>query len=280
MHKYTFALLTLVGSLLFSCQSSTETSTPAAEADAPAVAEAGPELRLRSERIQRQSDLCQADTCAKVDIQYLVAEGGPTALRDSVNQYVRRYLLRQQLTNNPDANLTQPGNPAELTAQEFLLQYASSRKEFPEAATNMGWQLTISSEALHQTPALVSLKLTSVGYSGGAHGYAVTTLQSFDSTGHALQVQEMVTDTVQLRKLVEQEFREVRKLGKESLEQQGFYTQAGHLPFPQNAALTPKGLHLYYNAYEVNAYAFGPTDILLPYAQISSLLKPVYQPQP
>ncbi|MFB9863144.1 DUF3298 and DUF4163 domain-containing protein [Rufibacter immobilis] len=278
MHKYTFMLLTLVGSLLFSCQSSSETSTPATDADTSAT-QTGQELNLRTERLQRQSELCQADTCAKVEIQYLIAEGGPTALRDSVNQYVRRYLLRQQLTNNPDAHLNQPGNPAEATAKVFLQQYAQARKEFPEAATNIGWQLTITSQVLFQTPALVSLQMKAVGYSGGAHGYAMTTLQSFDSTGHALRLADMVTDTVALRQLVEREFRKVRELGTQSFEEQGFYTQAGSLPFPQNLALTAKGLHLYYNAYEVNAYAFGPTELLLPYEQIKRLLQPAYVPK-
>jgi len=236
-------------------------------------------VALRSQRLQRQSGFCQADTCAEVDIQYFRAEGKPAPLRDSLNQYIRLYLLRQQLTNNPDADLTQPGNAAELMAAEFLQQYAKSRKEYPDAATNIGWKLAISSEVLHQAPALVSLKMQAVGYSGGAHGYDVTTLQSFDSTGHALRLTEMVTDTVQLRKVVEQEFRKVRELGTETFEQQGFYTQNGNLPFPQNAVLTQQGLLLYYNAYEVNAYAFGPTQLLLPYAQIEQLLKPGYLPQ-
>jgi hypothetical protein len=277
MHKYPFALLILVGSFLFSCQSSTETNTTTTDA---AAEETGQEVTLNSQRLQRKSEFCQADTCAKVDLQYFRAEGKPAPLRDSLNQYIRGYLLRQQLTNNPDADLTQPGNAAELVANEFLRQYATSRKEFPDAGTNRDWQLSISSEVLYQTPALVSLQLQAVGYSGGAHGYAVTTLQSFDSTGHALQLTEMVIDTVALNKLVEEEFRKVRELGAESFEQQGFYTQAGKLPFPQNAALTAQGLRLYYNAYEVNAYAFGPTELLLPYPQLQHLLRPDYLPTP
>ncbi|WP_205503610.1 DUF3298 and DUF4163 domain-containing protein [Rufibacter psychrotolerans] len=278
MHKYSIALLALVSSILFSCQSSPETTKPTAKAEETS---AGREqaLTLRSQRLQRQSDFCKADTCAKVEFQYFMAQGGPAPLRDSLNQYIRRYLLRQQLTNNPDADLTKQGNAAEITAEEFLKQYAQSRKAFPEAATNIGWQLTISSDVLYQTPARVSLKMNAVGYSGGAHGYDVTTLQSFDSTGHALRLTDMVTDTVELRKLVEQEFRKVRKLGAGSFEQQGFYTQAGKLPFPQNLTLTPEGLLLYYNAYEVNAYAFGPTELLLPYAQLKTLLKQRYRPK-
>ncbi|WP_181306753.1 DUF3298 and DUF4163 domain-containing protein [Rufibacter sp. XAAS-G3-1] len=279
MHKYLFALLMLVGSLLFTCQYSTETNVPTTNADA-ASGSTRQEVTLSSQRVQRKSEFCQADTCAKVDLQYLRAEGKPAPLRDSLNQYIRRYLLRQQLTNNPDADLTQPGNAAELVTDEFLRQYATSREEFPDASTNTGWQLSISSEVLYQTPALVSLKMQAVGYSGGAHGYAVTSLQSFDSTGHALRLADMATDTVALKKLVEQEFRKVRELATASFEQQGFYTQAGKLPFPQNAALTAQGLRLYYNAYEVNAYAFGPTELLLPYPQLQRLLRPTYLPTP
>jgi hypothetical protein len=74
------------------------------------------------------------------------------------------------------------------------------------------------------------------------------------------------------------EFRMVRQLGNAPFEKQGFFTQGQGLPFPQQAALTDKGLLMYFNAYEVNAYAVGPTELLLSYTQIRSLLQPAYLP--
>ncbi|MBA9078430.1 DUF3298 and DUF4163 domain-containing protein [Rufibacter quisquiliarum] len=280
MTKYLSVLLLLVGGLMFSCQSKQgANATGAAETPAP-QAGTSQALAFQPQSVVRRQENCPGDSCATVDLQYLVARGGPTPLRDSLNQYVQDFLLRLQLTNNPDADLSPQENAAEAVATVFLQEQAAFRKEFPDAGARAGWYLKVAMEPVHQTPALVSLQLQSEGYSGGAHGYAVTTLQSFDSTGHALRLHELAPDTVQLRKLVEQEFRNVRQLGAESFEQQGFYTQNGHLPFPQNAALTPKGLLLYYNAYEVNAYAFGPTQLLLPYAQINQLLAPRFRPQP
>ncbi len=225
----------------------------------------------------KQQANCQGDSCATVALQYLVAQGEPAVLRDSINRYVQDYLLRLQLTNNPDANLQPNPNAAELVAAVFLTEQAKFLRENPDAGARAGWYLNVNSQVLHQTSALVSLEIKSEGYSGGAHGYAMTTLQTFSPDGHALKVIEMVTDTLALKELVEQEFRKERQLEATSLEAQGFYTQAGRLPFPENAALTKEGLLLYYNAYEVNAYAFGATKLLLPYDRLQALLKPEFQ---
>lgn len=279
MTKYFSALLFLLGGLVVSCQS------PSSESgEAPAVsATTGPQeaeaLTFISQRVTRPEKPCPKDSCAEVELQYLVAKGEPATLRDSLNQYMQRYLLGLQLMHNPDASLAPREDAAVLVADQFMEQQATFRRDFPDAGVRAGWYLTVSSKPLHQTDKLVSLQIKHEGYSGGAHGYAMTTLQTFDSTGHALKITELVTDTVQLRTLVEQEFRKVRKLPATSFRRQGFYTQRGRLPFPQNAALTHEGLMLYYNAYEVNAYAFGPTQLLLPYAQLQMLLKPEYLPK-
>ncbi|QHL88007.1 DUF4163 domain-containing protein [Nibribacter ruber] len=279
MKKYLSAFLMLLGGLAFSCQSLSNESGVAPEVSATAGAEEAGELTFISQRVNRPEKPCPQDSCAEVKLQYLVAKGEPAALRDSLNRYMQRYLLGLQLMNNPDASLTPREDAAVLVADQFMEQQAKFRKDFPDAAVRAGWYLTVSSKPLHQTDSLVSLQIKHEGYSGGAHGYAMTTLQTFDNTGHALKITELVTDTVQLRKLVEQEFRKVRKLPATSFRRQGFYTQRGRLPFPQNAALTLEGLLLYYNAYEVNAYAFGPTQLVLPYAQLQTLLKPAYLPR-
>jgi hypothetical protein len=280
MKKYFSALLMLLTGLAFSCQPpKDESGTSATEVSTTASAEEAEALTFISQRVTRPEKPCPQDSCAEVKLQYLVAKGEPAALRDSLNRYIQRYLLGLQLMNNPDASLAPREDAARFVAEQFVQQQADFRREFPEAASGMGWYLTVSSKPLHQTESLVSLQIKNEGYRGGAHGFAMTTLQTFDSTGHALKITELVTDTVALRKLVELEFRKVRQLPATSFRRQGFYTQRGRLPFPKNAALTLDGLLLYYNAYEVNAYAFGPTQLLLPYAQVQTLLKPEYLPK-
>ena len=280
MKKYFSAWLMLLTGLAFSCQSPRdESGTSATEVSAAAGAEEAGALTFISQRVNQPEKPCPQDSCAEVKLQYLVAKGKPASLRDSLNRYMQRYLLGLQLLHNPDASLEPREDAAKLVADQFVQQQAEFRKDFPDAAVRAGWYLTVSSKPLHQTSNMVSLQMKHEGYSGGAHGYAMTTLQTFDSTGHALKITELVTDTVQLRTLVEQEFKKVRKLPTTSFRRQGFYTQRGRLPFPENAALTLEGLLLYYNAYEVNAYAFGPTQLLLPYAQIRKLLKPEYLPK-
>ncbi|WP_066507047.1 DUF3298 and DUF4163 domain-containing protein [Rufibacter sp. DG15C] len=279
MKKYFSALLMLLTGIAFSCQTPSNESGTDPETSATVESEEAEALTFISQRVERPEKPCPKDSCAEVELQYLVAKGEPAALRDSLNQYMQRYLLSLQLMHNPDASLAPREDAAKVVAEQFVQQQADFRKDFPDAGARAGWYMTVSSKPLHQTDQLVSLQIKSEGYSGGAHGYAMTILQTFDSTGHALKITELVTDTVQLRKLVEQEFRKVRKLPATHFRRQGFYTQQGRLPFPQNAALTVDGLLLYYNAYEVNAYAFGPTELLLPYTQLQTLLKPAFLPK-
>lgn len=278
MNKHSFACLTLLLGLATACQPRQTTETNDAVA-AATVYSASAAHSFQTQTLQRQSERCSGDSCARISIQTVVAQGGPAPLRDSLNQYVHTYLLRQQLTTNPDADIHRPGNAAELVAAQFLKEYATFQQENEGRGASLGWELTIASQPIYQTGAFVSLRLNSTGYLGGAHGFNVTTLQSFDSTGRALRLREMVTDTVQLRKLTEREFRRVRQLPNTSFEEQGFFTQGQGLPFTENVALTAQGLLMYYNAYEVNAYAFGPTELLLPYAQLQGLLKSAYLPR-
>lgn len=276
MNQY-FSIISVICLVLsFGCQSK-KSEPNSATSPTTEKAKSAP-LSFKSQTLTRQSDNCSGDTCAHLSIETVLAEGGTTPLRDSLNQYVQHYLLRQQLTNNPDADLTPKGDAVDVLANYFMQAHKQSMKEDLGPVPGLGWELKITMKPIYQTPNIVSLRLNSMGYTGGAHGYDVTTLQSFDSTGHAIRLKEMVTDTVKLRNVIEQEFRQVRQLGKESLESQGIYSQGQGLPFPQNAALTEKGLLLYYNAYEVNAYAFGPTELLLPFSQLQNFIKPTYLP--
>jgi hypothetical protein len=41
-----------------------------------------------------------------------------------------------------------------------------------------------------------------------------------------------------------------------------------------NYYFAPDGIHFYYNSYEIKAYVFGPTDLLIPYSKIKKLIRP------
>lgn len=278
--KTTTVALALI--CLSGCRQQQETNTDPATTAQSATAP----LKFDIKTVMRSSGDCGPDSsiCAKVTIVYPEAVAGPDKLRQSINRYVQQRLQSIKLDLNPDADTTATGNAASDLADFFLKQ----RQQFVEAMKTMpdtpaaitGWEMQVKGKPLYVSEKVVSLRFDIYHFSGGAHGNPSNILQSFDSTGHTLTLTEMVSDTAQLRKLTEQKFRQVRKevVGNKTLSEAGYFVKGDTLPLPQNYALSPDGLLLYYNPYEIGPYVMGDTELLLPYAQLQDLLKPAYRP--
>lgn len=256
-------------------------------ADTPAATQtetAPAPLQFDMKTVQRTSGDCAPDssTCANVTIVYPVAVAGPKVLQQSINRYVEQRLQSMKLDFNPDADTTATGNAAEALTDFFLKQrqhFVEDIKTMPDMpAALAGWALQVKGKPIYTSPGVTSLRFDIFYNTGGAHPNAYNVFQSFDSTGRQLTLPQMVTDTTRLRSLTEKEFRKVRHIaGDKTLADAGLFVSDNQLPLPQNAALTGQGLLLYYNPYEIGPWAFGSTELLLPYAQLQDLLKPAYR---
>ncbi len=240
-------------------------------------------LSFRSKTVTRKSSYCGQgpSACAEATITYLEAVGGNDALRQSINRYIQQKLLNLQLDMHPDADTT-PGstNAAQTVAAAFVKQQEDFLKDMEEIPASAAWALEVEVSAIYQSPAVTTLAMRSYTYAGGAHPNSYLSLQSFGSNGQKLNLADLVRDTVQLQQLVEQEFRRTRELNANvSFADAGLFLDSNALPLPQQAGLTPQGLRLYYNAYEIGPYAFGATDLVLPYQQLQGLLQPKYSPE-
>jgi hypothetical protein len=61
----------------------------------------------------------------------------------------------------------------------------------------------------------------------------------------------------------------------ESLSDQGYNFPGGHFKLNDNFGVGEKDLLFVFNTYEIAAGAAGPTEIVMPYQAIWSLLKPI-----
>ena len=61
-----------------------------------------------------------------------------------------------------------------------------------------------------------------------------------------------------------------------SLSQQGFYVEKHQLPITANFALLPEGVLFAYNIYEIAPYAFGKSEVTVPYSALRAVMK--YRP--
>lgn len=140
------------------------------------------------------------------------------------------------------------------------------------------WSLERKARVLFENQDVVASEVTSEGYLGGAHGFHDRTLLTFDAkTGTRLGITDMIDDSSRgvLAKIAEREFKRARDItAEQSLQAAGFFVLPGQeMPLTENMALTPKGLEIHYNPYEVGPYAMGETRVTIPQEAIEPLLK-------
>ncbi|TPE46188.1 DUF3298 and DUF4163 domain-containing protein [Pontibacter mangrovi] len=267
--------------ILYSCQSgSTEEATTAPEA--MQQAEVQP-LSFRSQTVSRRSSYCgqSPEACAEATITYLEAFGGSEELRQRINKFLEQNIMRLLLDYNPDADTSAVGKKAAVTvAEAFVKAQEDFVREMDEIPASAAWELQLEVQPLFQSDSVTTILSSYYAYAGGAHPNSYISLQSFEMEGKKLRPADIVTDTLQLKQMVEQEFRRVREIPTgQHLSEAGLFLEDNQLPLPQEMGLTAQGLSLYYNAYEIGPYAFGATDLLLPYPQLHGLLRSKYRPR-
>ncbi|MCX2739074.1 DUF3298 and DUF4163 domain-containing protein [Pontibacter anaerobius] len=279
MLKHTFYTFAFAASILYSCQQNSPKEADAKVESQPPQKEA---LSFRTETVTRKSSYCAQDpkACAVATITFLNVVGGNGPLRQSIRKYISDQILSLQLDTNPEADTAVTGAiPAVTVAEAFIKQQEDFIIEMKEIPASAAWELQVLVSPVYQSPAVTTLAIKTYTYAGGAHPNSYLSLQSFDSSGRQLRINDIVTDTTHFQQLVEQEFRRTRStVGDKPLAEAGLFLEGNTLPLPRQAGLTPQGLRLYYNAYEIGPYAFGPTDLLLTYQELGPLLRSKYKP--
>lgn len=131
------------------------------------------------------------------------------------------------------------------------------------------WEISRSATVLFQNSDVISLDIHSEGFLGGAHGFSERRLITFDvKSGKRLNIDELVSPKSRaiFEKLVETEFRRAREVpARESLSEAGFFVKPGEpILVPDNFGITPGGLVIQYNPYEIAPYVYGATEIVVP----------------
>lgn len=137
------------------------------------------------------------------------------------------------------------------------------------------WELETKADTLHATPRTLTVKVETYAYTGGAHPNANLSFYTFDrGTGQQLTLTDMITDTTALLGVVERVFRQQQGLlPQTNLEEHGYFLRDGHFFLPANIGMGQKGMVFYYNPYELAAYAVGPIQVVVPYEQLSGIVR-------
>jgi hypothetical protein len=152
------------------------------------------------------------------------------------------------------------------------------RQEMLEPADSPVWRDTTRLNVEYQSARVVSLSLLNRGFYGGAHGNDGLAYANFrPSTGDRILLTEILEPGFKapLNAVGERRFRELKGLGSQaSLKEADYWFPNGQFQLNQNFSIRAGGLVFHFNSDEIAPHGLGPTDLLLPYAEIRQLLRP------
>ena len=239
----------------------TENTTETVVTETPALAFATKDYS------QRSKVGCRDTLCTYVRISVPEASGIP-AVSDSINNkifHVARSIVYfgEKPTNAKSYN--------ELMTS-FIKSYEELKKDFAES---FPWEAKIKARVDYQSDSIINIKLNNYMFTGGAHGYEGNRSLIFNAkSGRSLTYDQIFKDKKAFMAFAEKKFREKYKIptGK-SINITGMMFENDKFILPQNIFYTDKGLHLFYNPYEVGSFADGSKEILIPYSEADAFLK-------
>jgi len=224
-------------------------------------------LEFLNYSVERSADNCDPETekCSFIDLNFPVASGTGTREKQ-INKEIENH-LSYILGYEDEPNIAS----VEDIAKVFIKNYEKTKRDFP--GYNTAWEATIYSDISYISDKLVSIQFNSEVFEGGAHGYSSITWLNFNpETGEIYSQDELFTED--FKNFVEDKFRKDQGIPEgEAINSTGLFFENDEFHLPQNIGFSNTKVILYYNAYEIAAYADGPYRMEFPQTEISEYIK-------
>ena len=213
-------------------------------------------------------DSLRNDNCADIKIEFpQISLSENKIVEEKINQSII-FLFSQDILGGTESS------DFEVLMNEFIQDYKSFKEEFPDAAQS--WVIERSGEVKLNKANIFSIDYTEYAFTGGAHPNTFVSFKNFNlNNGEEISLDELLTLEKQkeLTKIAEQEFRQLKQLGPDDdLGSAGFWFENNKFSLNDNFLISDSGLVFYYNNYEITAYAFGPSELEIPYTKIKTLV--------
>jgi len=154
----------------------------------------------------------------------------------------------------------------------FISGYRDIQKKHPEEVA--AWEARINAVVSYEDRQMITIKLDTYLFTGGAHGYGATRFLNFNKNkGSEIEDWELFIDKEDFVRFAENKFRKQEKIPKdESINSTGYMFERDSFYLPENIGFTREGIKLLYNQYEVASYAAGPIELVLPYKEVKKYL--------
>lgn len=139
-----------------------------------------------------------------------------------------------------------------------------------------GYSLDVSYHTTHADKNLISVLVWRYQFTGGAHGGSASTAFNYDlNSGRMLKLADLFQPNSGYLKAISAYC--ITTLTKELGDVDAEWLRNGAGPKPENFKswnITPDGLQITFDAYQVAAYAFGPQEVVVPYSALKAFIKP------
>jgi hypothetical protein len=262
MKYYASLLLALV--LLTGCKKDKE-GTP----ETTTTAEETPALSFEPKEYSKKTTLPGNEPRTYVTISVPEAVGTNTIATDTINNKIFRTVRSIVYFGEKPTD----AKSYEELMSSFIGSYEEMAKKFPNDA--MAWEAKIKAMVDYKTDSIIGIKLNNYLFTGGAHGYAGDRSLLFNTqTGRSLEYKDIFKDEKAFTAFAEKKFRAKYKIPEsKNINATGMMFEDDTFALPQNIFFKENGILLYYNAYEVAAYAEQQQEVLIPYSEADAFLK-------
>lgn len=224
-------------------------------------------LKYTYQTIKERADDCgnKADSdCTVAKIRYPIFLNQPLFNDTVIHNILTLFRFDEK---KPDTNLLQ------LTGH-FMSLYKEDKKT--NDRQGFTYELSLNT-ALRQDSSLAALQLIAESYLGGAHGSHFVQYVNWDTKAQKkINLDDLLTTPYKekLTAIAEKIFRRQENLSDTASYKDNYFFKDDRFSLNDNFLITPLGLRFIYNEYEIKPYAAGQTELLIPYSQIKSLLRP------
>lgn len=206
--------------------------------------------------------------CVRMEVEYVEATRSTIELARAVAGFVAATVLRPV----GDAG---PAPDVELLRDELYELYRDRQQAFPDY--RIPWQLERTVSVACNTTHVQGLVAADHSFTGGAAPVERVDYRSFDTTsGARVGLEALVAPENQdaFGAQIERRFREARRLSPgQGLTAAGFEFPAGRFVATDNLLACPDALTFHWNPGDVAPTVFGPTEVVVPRAEITELLR-------
>ncbi|MBB2149004.1 DUF3298 and DUF4163 domain-containing protein [Pedobacter gandavensis] len=186
--------------------------------------------------------------------------------------------LNQLLEQKTIAAIQNPDDKKVETYQQvadaFIKDYENLRDT---EGTVAAWFLDAETKVLTDQPDYIGLEYSLVNYAGGAHPNSNMIYWNLNpKTLQEITLESLINEgsMPQLVTIAEKIFRKNEKLSPTASLKDTYFFENDKFNLNRNFTITKEGLKFLYNPYEIKAYAYGSTELIIPFSDLKTIARP------